>query len=1189
MSRSLGTLTLDMLVNLTGFKRGMKDAEAQSYASSQKMVKNLDSISQASHDLGQSFGRLINISGSLTSLLSTRAIANYADSFTQLNNQLKLVTQNEQELQTALKDTFKIAQETASTWSGVNEIYSKFAGISQQVGISQKQVASITQTVAKAVGMSGASAASADAALMQFGQALNTGVLRGAELNSVMSQTPALAKALADGMGVAVGELKILGEEGKITTEAMINALQRVAPQIETEYAKTATTISDSLNRIQNQFMKMVGETDKAFGVSDKIVAAISTVSAEMDRLMFVAGAIATVMAGRYVASMVQATQAVWAKVQVMRQEQLLHVEQLGKIALQEKAELSLMATKLRQAQVNKMVAGSQNAVSIATQQLTSAQIAYELQLKKSTAATLNYATAQRQATVSTTAFNAAKSTLLGLFGGPVGLIATIGMLVGGYALLRQSSKDTTAELDLQGKSVAELVEQYHQLEEHQKRQAMRELTKQIKEAREEHKLAVIDLSVYVDWLEESGLVSAKTAQQIEKLRQEYRDGQISLEQYGTQLNELVGISDKFKVKLDEKIDRLSQAKQALQLKNDVLNGYNSTAQQAKHRSQAFNNALLDTANHAKEAKSQLESLNHEAKNYLNSLNSAQKLAYVQTNMQYGWSQDKASFMFEARKKLGIPDHERLSDELKARLEKEFESAQKLSAMSRVSRVKSTPVRKSPVLKSQKTVEDFEKKRQQSRNEIVQYYTSDYQKIISHEAEQLQKLAEAGFASADQAKYQALIKQRFAYEQAEYLKQLNLQINLYRWSEREKLDYRYQMDQELIQNDIRLHNDVKQVKLKSLHDQYQYELAQIQLGQQQRYHQVSQFLHSEQQLLKQRYALERAEIALTLDEQERSRLMAISKAQELYDLTERQQQAQRAFAQIVAQMNVKEYENPLEMSRYQRTQALDDKYSADVDLSLYREQENLAQLQQLKEQQLISEALFEQQKTQIMRQAILEREQLYADYALQYRNIEQAYHAESVQSYLNYAQQVQGAMVGLVANIAGESSRSYKTMFAMQKAFAISQASINVYKAASDAWADPSATTIYQKMANAAVAITQSSSFIPLINAINPKGFASGGYTGNMGRNQVAGVVHGQEYVLNAQATQRIGIENLNRLNRGETLKGDTIVHVNVAVNADGSSTIDSNEQLGQAMGEAIKTAVLKIIQQEKRQGGMLA
>lgn len=116
------------------------------------------------------------------------------------------------------------------------------------------------------------------------------------------------------------------------------------------------------------------------------------------------------------------------------------------------------------------------------------------------------------------------------------------------------------------------------------------------------------------------------------------------------------------------------------------------------------------------------------------------------------------------------------------------------------------------------------------------------------------------------------------------------------------------------------------------------------------------------------------------------------------------------------------------------------------------------------------------------------------------------------------------AFAGFLKNTAGEQSKAYRAMFAVSKAYALADVGVKMGKAVADAWADPSAVTIWQKLANVAKVSWQEGHVLSMINAISPKGFATGGYTGNMGVNQVAGVVHGQEYVLNAKATKRIGV-----------------------------------------------------------------
>lgn len=209
----------------------------------------------------------------------------------------------------------------------------------------------------------------------------------------------------------------------------------------------------------------------------------------------------------------------------------------------------------------------------------------------------------------------------------------------------------------------------------------------------------------------------------------------------------------------------------------------------------------------------------------------------------------------------------------------------------------------------------------------------------------------------------------------------------------------------------------------------------------------------------------------------------------------------------------------------------------------------------------------------------------YADYLKQFENITLAHTLRQRQIWLDGYGGMFGELTSIVGAFAGEQSKAYRVMFAIEKSFAIAKAALNIQAALASAEASmpfPANLPVIARV------ITEGAAIASNIKAINPKGFSTGGYTGNMGVNDVAGVVHGKEYVLNAAATKRIGVDNLNAMNKGASI-GNNNVSVNVVVNADGSSDVQANAQMGKQMGDAIKAAVLQTIVQEKRQGGLLA
>lgn len=135
-----------------------------------------------------------------------------------------------------------------------------------------------------------------------------------------------------------------------------------------------------------------------------------------------------------------------------------------------------------------------------------------------------------------------------------------------------------------------------------------------------------------------------------------------------------------------------------------------------------------------------------------------------------------------------------------------------------------------------------------------------------------------------------------------------------------------------------------------------------------------------------------------------------------------------------------------------------------------------------------------------------------------------------------------GDAAGLLKAFGQEQSFAYKAMFAAQKAFSLASVIMSGYEAISKAYA--SAPFPYNVIP-VAKALQSTGVIQAAISAISPQGFKTGGYTGTMGVNDVAGVVHGQEYVFDAQATKRIGVDNLNAMRRGDAPKGGGDVIIN--------------------------------------------
>ncbi|WP_332774177.1 tape measure protein [Pseudomonas sp. ESBL1] len=239
----------------------------------------------------QAFGRqaeglVSSISGlaaPLAAAFSAAKIAAAAEQYTNLTNRLRLVAEGADQLAYAQQSVYDIAQNSRQSLETTAQVYQRIAQNGRQLGLSFAEVASVTETVAKTVALSGASAQAADAAMVQFGQALASGTLRGDELNSILEQTPALAQAIARGLGVTIGQLRSLGSEGKLTSAAIVKALQDQKEQVDELSSSLNITVSQAMTAFNNSLVATVGRLDEATGASSRLANGIAALAKAMD------------------------------------------------------------------------------------------------------------------------------------------------------------------------------------------------------------------------------------------------------------------------------------------------------------------------------------------------------------------------------------------------------------------------------------------------------------------------------------------------------------------------------------------------------------------------------------------------------------------------------------------------------------------------------------------------------------------------------------------------------------------------------------------------------------------------------------------------------------------------------------------------------------------------------------------
>lgn len=221
------------------------------------------------------------------------SIINSIDEWKVIEGQVNNVTKSQQESKAVQEEIFKIADRTRQKYQSTAELFTSVARNAQELKKSTKDILLFTEDVSNAMLLGGGSASSQQAALVQLGQALGSGVLRGDELNSIMEQAPRLAKVIAEGMGTTIGQLRQMGQEGKLTAQYVFEAIRSQSDRLKMELGKMPWTVGQASNKMQNALEKFFKKFEDRTGIIEgmaKRMAKLADYIKELNIDNFIAG-----------------------------------------------------------------------------------------------------------------------------------------------------------------------------------------------------------------------------------------------------------------------------------------------------------------------------------------------------------------------------------------------------------------------------------------------------------------------------------------------------------------------------------------------------------------------------------------------------------------------------------------------------------------------------------------------------------------------------------------------------------------------------------------------------------------------------------------------------------------------------------------------------------------------------------
>lgn len=240
----------------------------------------MGSLERRANRLGAAMGALGAAMGMAFAL---REVFQMADAWASVNARVSLVTNGAEEQKFVTESLYNIAVKTRQEYVTTADLYGKIARNAKELSLTQNDILGLTEDINKALIIGGGNTQENQAAVLQLGQALASGRLQGDEFRSLMENAPRLTNAIAEGMGVGIGQLRSMSKAGELTAKVVIDAIRSQSAKLEKEFMQMPTTIGQAITGVGLRVGKFLQDLEKETGVFKSIAQGIAKVFGAID------------------------------------------------------------------------------------------------------------------------------------------------------------------------------------------------------------------------------------------------------------------------------------------------------------------------------------------------------------------------------------------------------------------------------------------------------------------------------------------------------------------------------------------------------------------------------------------------------------------------------------------------------------------------------------------------------------------------------------------------------------------------------------------------------------------------------------------------------------------------------------------------------------------------------------------
>ncbi|MHA0746065.1 tape measure protein, partial [Klebsiella pneumoniae] len=275
MAEKAGEIYYDIEANVSGL------IQAQ-----QQVNKSLDQMDAKFEQSARSAGRFegalnkvgVAIAAAFTIDAAKKLIA-IGDEMVTLQARIARLSPSIDVAKETLASLSAIAAQTGNSLSETERLWESLTTALKETGATNSQILGLTSTLQKIGTIGGSSTEEMANALRQFGQSISGGIVRAEEFNSILEQMPELARQIAAGLGISIGDLRKRMLEGKLTAQDALNAIQRQSQSVNEEFDKMPVSIDRAKNSLDVAFKNAINDLNQAIGLTTTLAGLMQSVA----------------------------------------------------------------------------------------------------------------------------------------------------------------------------------------------------------------------------------------------------------------------------------------------------------------------------------------------------------------------------------------------------------------------------------------------------------------------------------------------------------------------------------------------------------------------------------------------------------------------------------------------------------------------------------------------------------------------------------------------------------------------------------------------------------------------------------------------------------------------------------------------------------------------------------------------